>query len=59
MMFVSLCAGTIKPVFDRDNIYLAAVEGSALVHQVYTVSRMTDEERVDFSRAWRAGFEPE
>ena len=47
-MLVSLCAETIKPVFDRDNIYLAAVEGSALVHQVYTVSRITGEERVGF-----------
>ena len=56
-MLVSLCAETIKPVFDGQN--LTAVEGNASVYQVYPVSHITGEGRAELSRAWGAGFDQE
>ena len=35
------------------------MEGNASVYQVYPVSRITSEERAEFSRAWGPGFEEE
>ena len=47
-MLVSLCAETIKPVFERDK-NLTAVEGDASVYQVHPVSCITGEGRADIS----------
>ena len=54
MMLVSLCAETIKPVIEGEN--LTAVEGNASVYQVYAVSRTTTEERTDCSKGWGGGW---
>ena len=35
------------------------MEGNALVHQVYPVSRITGQGRAKFVRAWGPGFEQE
>ena len=50
MMLVSLCAETIKHVFDGD-LNLTAVEGNASVYQVHPVSRIAGERRAEFFRA--------
>ena len=47
MLVRSLCAETIKPVFEGGQ-NLTAVEGNASVYQVYPVSRITDEGRAEF-----------
>ena len=50
-MSVSLCAETVKPVFEGDK-NLTAVEGNASVYQVNPVSRITGEGRAEFLRTW-------
>ena len=57
-MLGSLCAKTIKPVFEGD-ISDSCVEGNASVYQVYPVSRITGEGRAEFLSAWGHGFEQE
>ena len=58
VVLISLCAQTLKPVFEGGQ-NLTAVEGNASpVHQVYpVVSRITGEGRAEILRAWGAGFE--
>ena len=41
----SLCAETMKPVFERDNVYYL---GNASVYQVNPASRITGEGRAEF-----------
>ena len=57
MMLVSLCAETIKPVFEGNKI-LTAVEGNASLYQVNPASRIAGEGRADF-RTWGPGFDQE
>ena len=56
-MLISLCAETIKPVFEGQN--LTAVEGNTSGNQVYPVSRITGEGRAEIFRAWGPGFDQE
>ena len=58
MMLVSLCADTIKPVFEGGQ-NLTAVEGNASVYQENPVSRITGEGRAEFLKTWRPGFDQE
>ena len=58
VMLVSLCAETIKPVFEGGK-NLTAVGGNASVYQVYPVSSIPGEGSADFSRAWGPEFEQE
>ena len=55
---VSLCAETIKPVFEGDK-NLTAVEGNASVYQSNPVSRITGEGRAEFLGTWGPGFDQE
>ena len=54
---VSLCAETIKPVFEGDKIWqqVCGRKCIRLVYQVYPVSRITGEERTKFGGRWRGG----
>ena len=54
IMLVSLCAKTIKPIFEVDKSD-RAVEGNASVYQVYAVCRTTSEKRVECSKGCGRG----
>ena len=57
MTLGSLCAETLKPVSEGDNIYLTAVEGNASVYQVNPVGRITGEGGAECLRTWAPRFD--